>query len=103
MQSQPTGTVTYLFTDIEGSTKLWEQCPDAMRKAVARHDALMREAIAAHGGYIVKATGDGFHAAFATASNGLAAALAAQRAVESEAWGEAVIMLLKTNQENIFQ
>jgi predicted ATPase len=62
-----------------------------MQKAVARHDALMREALVAHGGYIVKATGDGFHAAFARAPDGLAAALAAQRAIQSEAWGEVVI------------
>ena len=91
MLSQPTVTVTYLFTDIEGSTRLWERCPDAMRKAVARHDALMRETIVAHHGFVVKATGDGFHAAFATASDGLAAALAAQRDIQSEAWVEVII------------
>ena len=61
----PSGTVTFLFTDIEGSTRLWEEHPDAMRDALARHDELVREAIEAHGGYVVKTTGDGFHAAFA--------------------------------------
>jgi predicted ATPase/class 3 adenylate cyclase len=91
MARQPTGTVTYLFTDIEGSTKLWERYPEAMETAVARHDALVREAIAAQDGYVVKATGDGFHAAFAAASNALAAALAAQRALHAEAWGEVPI------------
>jgi len=47
----PTGTVTFLFTDIEGSTLLWEQHPMAMQAAVARHDTLLREPIEQHGGY----------------------------------------------------
>jgi predicted ATPase/class 3 adenylate cyclase len=88
---QFTGTVTFLFTDIEGSTELWGRYPEAMQTALARHDAFLRREIAAHGGYIVKFTGDGFHAAFATASDALAAALAAQRALHAQAWGDAVI------------
>jgi predicted ATPase/class 3 adenylate cyclase len=79
MTTPPTGTVTFLFTDIEGSTKLWGQYPDAMQVALARHDAIMREAIETHVGYIVKMTGDGVHAAFATVTDALAACLAAQR------------------------
>ncbi len=75
----PSGTVTFLFTDIEGSTRLWEEHPDAMRDALARHDELVREAIEAHGGHVVKTTGDGFHAAFATADAAVVAAVAAQR------------------------
>src|SRR5438270_4291439 len=75
----PAGTVTFLFTDIEGSTQLWEQYPEAMRQALARHDALLRHAIEAHGGHVFKTVGDQFCAAFATASDALAAALAAQR------------------------
>src|SRR5258705_6247061 len=55
----PTGTVTFLFTDIEGSTTLWEQHPDAMQAALARHDSLMRHAIESSNGYVVKSTGDG--------------------------------------------
>ena len=60
----PTGTVTWLFTDLEHSTQLWERYPQAMPAALARHDALLRDAITAHGGTIVKGTGDGIHAAF---------------------------------------
>ena len=59
----PSGTVTFLFTDLEGSTRLWEEHPDSMRPALARRDELVRDAIESHGGYVVKTTGDGFHAA----------------------------------------
>jgi class 3 adenylate cyclase len=58
---------TFLFTDIEGSTKLWEQHPGAMKVGVARHDAILRGVVEAHLGYVVKTTGDGFLAAFGTA------------------------------------
>jgi predicted ATPase/class 3 adenylate cyclase len=93
MASQPTGTVTHLFTDIEGSTELWENHPEAMPDALARHDAILRDAILAHAGHVVKSMGDGFYAVFPTASAGLAAALAAQRGLQGEAWGEAVIQV----------
>ena len=66
MVQPPTGTVTFLFTDLEGSTRLWQEHPEAMQRASARHDELVRDAIEAHDGYVVKTTGDGFHAAFAT-------------------------------------
>jgi class 3 adenylate cyclase/predicted ATPase/Tfp pilus assembly protein PilF len=79
----PTGSVTFLFTDIEGSTTLWEQRPDAMRVALARHDALLRQAIASSCGWIVKTTGDGVVAVFATAADALAACLAVQRALQA--------------------
>ncbi len=79
----PTGTITFLFTDIEGSTTLWEQHPDAMRVALARHDALLRHTIESSGGCIVKTTGDGVLAVFGTAVDALAACLAAQRAVQA--------------------
>jgi predicted ATPase/class 3 adenylate cyclase/DNA-binding CsgD family transcriptional regulator len=75
----PTGTITFLFTDIEGSTPLWAQHPDAMQSALARHDAILRQAIESHHGTLVKTTGDGVHAAFAVASDALAACLTAQR------------------------
>ena len=84
----PSGTVTFLFTDVEGSTKLWEQYPEAMQAALARHDAILHEAVAGHHGLIVKSTGDGIHAAFDTAANGLAAAVAAQKALYAEKWVE---------------
>ena len=87
MSDLPTGTVTFLFTDIEGSTRRWEQHPEAMTTALARHDALLRAAIEAHGGYVFKTVGDAFCAAFSTAPDALAAALDAQRAVVAEAWG----------------
>ena len=80
----PTGTVTFLFTDIEGSTTLWEQQPQAMSAALARHDAILRETIAAHGGVVFKTVGDAFHAVFATAPAAIDAALALQRALHAE-------------------
>ena len=78
----PTGTVTFLFTDIEGSTPLWEQQPDAMQAALARHDRLLRHVIESSGGCIVKSTGDGVYAVFAVAAGALAASLAAQRSLQ---------------------
>jgi predicted ATPase/class 3 adenylate cyclase/DNA-binding XRE family transcriptional regulator len=83
----PSGTVTFLFTDIVGSTQLWEQHPRAMQQALVRHDALLRASIAAHSGVVVKSTGDGLLAAFARATNAAYAALAAQRSLAVEAWG----------------
>ncbi len=77
----PSGTVTFLFTDLEGSTRLWEEQPDAMRPALARHDAILRDAIRAHDGHVVKTTGDGFHAVFARADDAVRAAVAAQIAL----------------------
>jgi class 3 adenylate cyclase len=91
MSMKPTGTITFLFTDIEGSTKLWEQHPAAMQVALARHDRLMREAIELQGGYVFKTMGDAFCAAFPTATEALSAALAAQRALSTEAWGQTPI------------
>ncbi len=67
MSELPSGTVTFLFTDLEGSTRLWEEHPDAMRDALARHDEILRAAIEAHEGHVVKTTGDGVHAVFAAA------------------------------------
>jgi len=86
MAELPTGTVTFLFTDLEGSTRLWEQHPDAMRDALARHDEILREAVEKRGGHVVKTTGDGLHAAFATAHDATSAAVDAQRALDRESW-----------------
>jgi predicted ATPase/class 3 adenylate cyclase/transcriptional regulator with XRE-family HTH domain len=83
----PTGAVTFLFTDIEGSTQRWEQHPRAMPSARVRHDLLLRQAITAHGGHVFKIVGDGFSAAFARATDALDAALAAQRALAADDWG----------------
>lgn len=86
MGALPTGTVTFLFTDIESSSQLWEQYPDGMRTALAIHDKILRFAVESNGGYIVKTTGDGIHAVFKTAANGVAAALAAQLGIMAETW-----------------
>jgi predicted ATPase/class 3 adenylate cyclase len=86
MTELPTGTVTFLFTDLEVSTRLWEQEPEAMRAALARHDLLLREAVAAYDGHIVKGTGDGIHAVFATADGAVGAAVDAQLALAAEQW-----------------
>ena len=84
--NRPEGTVTFLFTDIEGSTKLWEAQPEAMRLALARHDALLRDAIETHNGYVFKTIGDAFCAAFTTATDALEATLAAQHALTGDPW-----------------
>src|SRR5262245_17969318 len=78
----PTGTVTCLFTDLEGSTRLWEEQREAMRGALARHDEILLSAISAQDGFVVKQTGDGVHAAFATAAGAVGAATAAQQALQ---------------------
>ena len=88
MPEAPTGTVTFLFTDIEGSTTRWEHHPEAMHTALARHDTLLRSLITAHGGYVFKMVGDAVYAAFAFPTDAVSAALDAQRAVSAEEWGE---------------
>src|SRR5215212_5929356 len=86
MPDLPSGTVTFLFTDIEGSTALWERDHAAMATAVARHLTLLREAVAAHTGVVFKVVGDAVQAAFPTAPDAVAAALDAQRALVQQAW-----------------
>lgn len=87
-RSLPSGTVTFLFTDIEGSTELFQQHPDAMKDALARHHAILQNAIESHAGYVFQIIGDAFAAAFHAAPDALAAALAAQRALRDEPWSE---------------
>src|SRR5262245_6611838 len=82
----PSGTTTFLFTDIEGSSQLWEHYPQAMPAALGRHEALLRLAIAEHRGVVFNIVGDAVCAAFARAPQALAAALASQRALLVEAW-----------------
>jgi class 3 adenylate cyclase len=74
----PTGTVTFLFTDIEGSTRLWEQQPETMKDTLAQHDTMLRSAVEAHRGHVFKTVGDAFYAVFADASDAIRAALEAQ-------------------------
>jgi predicted ATPase/class 3 adenylate cyclase len=88
MAELPSGTVTFLFTDIEGSTTRWEHQPEAMRVALARHDALVRTAIREHDGHVVKTMGDAFHAVFVRAPDAVATALDVQRRLQAEPWGE---------------
>lgn len=87
-QRLPSGTVTFLFTDIEGSTQWWEGHPDSMVHAFARQETILRATAAAHGGYVYKMIGDAFQIAFDTAPDALRAAIDAQRALQSEPWGE---------------
>jgi predicted ATPase/class 3 adenylate cyclase len=88
--SPPTGTVTFLFTDIEGSTRMWERSPQAMQAALARHDEILRGATEQHGGYIFKTVGDAFCCAFPTAPDALEAALDGQWLLLKERWGESI-------------
>ena len=85
-ESRPAGIVTFMFTDIEGSSRLWEQFPEAMKSAIAKHDAILQQAVADSRGYMVKTTGDGCLAAFETVADALASALTAQQALQAETW-----------------
>src|SRR5215213_1699318 len=82
----PAGTLTFLFTDIVGSTTMWEAHPQAMAQALARHDAILQQVITASGGIVFKTVGDAIHAVFSTAPDALTAALAAQHALQHEPW-----------------
>jgi predicted ATPase/class 3 adenylate cyclase len=86
MVELPSGTVTFLFTDLEVSTRLWDQEPEAMRAALARHDEILRVGVAAQGGHVVKGRGDGVHAAFATADAAVRAAIDCELAMGAERW-----------------
>jgi predicted ATPase/class 3 adenylate cyclase len=82
----PQGMGSFLFTDIEGSTQLWEQHPQAMKSALAHHDRLLRTCVETHGGAVFKTTGDGLHAAFVRPTDALDAVLDAQRELHAAAW-----------------
>jgi predicted ATPase/class 3 adenylate cyclase len=88
MAGPPTGTVTFLFTDIEGSTRLWERDARRMQRALARHDEILKSTVEAHGGYVFKMVGDACCAAFSSTPRALEAALLAQRAIFEEPWDE---------------
>src|SRR5918995_5036918 len=88
MAEFPSGTVAFLFTDIEGSTKRWERDRDGMATAVERHFALLQDAIAASDGVLFKTIGDAVQAAFPTVPGAVAAAVAAQSALRAEDWGD---------------
>ena len=83
----PRGTVTFVFTDLEGSTRRWELDPAAMAGALARHDGIVREAVGAHGGTVFSTMGDGMAAVFPSARDAVRAVLAAQQGLAAEDWG----------------
>jgi class 3 adenylate cyclase len=84
--SLPTGTVTFLFTDIVGSTSLWEKMPNEMQASLAQHHTILRQAIEANGGQVFQIIGDAFQAAFRLAPQALAAAVAAQSSLQAANW-----------------
>ncbi|MFN8660479.1 MAG: tetratricopeptide repeat protein [Thermomicrobiales bacterium] len=88
-------TPTFLFTDIEGSTRLWESAPAAMSRALQRHDDLVRAAITQHGGRVFKTAGDAFCAVFPTAAEALNAAVASQAALQAERWDPSLIIRVR--------
>jgi predicted ATPase/class 3 adenylate cyclase/tetratricopeptide (TPR) repeat protein len=90
-QVVPTGTVTFLFTDIEGSTKLAQQNPEAMPDLLARHHEILHQSISAHNGYVFQIVGDSFCAAFSSAVDAVNAAIEAQKYLYNEAWSPAPI------------
>ncbi len=89
MAELPTGTLTFLFTDVEGSTRLWERHPQAMRRIMARHDALLTQCFEQHKGVVVRPRGEGdsLFAVFMRASDAVTAALEGQRVLLTEDWG----------------
>ncbi len=91
----PTGTVTMLMSDIEGSTRLWEEYPKEMTVALSRHDELLRRTIVENGGYVVKTKGDGFHAAFPAAKQAVTAATEAQQLLGIEEWPASITLRVR--------
>src|SRR5689334_3031659 len=87
--------LTFLFTDIEGSTALWERHPTEMEGALARHDDLLRAAVEASGGRVIKSTGDGLHAVFRSPRDGVRGALEGQRALGDARWPDGMQMRVR--------
>ncbi|MEO6847390.1 MAG: adenylate/guanylate cyclase domain-containing protein [Chthoniobacterales bacterium] len=95
MLEAPIGTITFLFTDIVGSTKLWERHPTRMGAVIAQHDALMRAIFATWNGYVFKTVGDSFCVAFETVRDAVFAARELQRILEAEDWGEIEVLKVR--------
>ena len=91
----PEGTVTFLFSDIEGSTQLLYQFRDHYAAALAEHHGILREAVAHGGGYVVDTEGDSFFVAFPRARHAVAAAVEAQRALAEHAWPEGAVVRVR--------
>ncbi len=92
-QALPTGTVTFLFTDIEGSTRLAQEYPDALPDLIARHNAILQKSIEASHGYVFQIIGDAFCAAFHTVADALHAAVTAQQELQHTAWDPAPVLV----------
>jgi predicted ATPase len=88
MAELPSGTVTFLFTDLEGSTRLWEDLPEPMSAALARHDEILRDAVETHDGVVLSRMGDGIAAVFTSAPHAVATAVGVQQRLAAEAWGD---------------
>ena len=91
----PTGTVSFLFTDVEQSTQLWEARPDEMANAMARHDQIVRVVMAAHRGHVFSTSGDGFAVAFWTPQEAVASAVEAQAMLAAEPWPLALTITVR--------
>jgi predicted ATPase/class 3 adenylate cyclase len=89
------GTLTFLFTDLEGSTRLWERFPQPMKRALERHDSILLTAVTTAGGHVVKMTGDGLMAVFGSAAEAVRACLAAQRGLVEEPWAETGVLRVR--------
>src|SRR5512135_2780824 len=86
MTNYPSGTVTFLFTDIEGSTRIAQEHPEAMPALLARHHEILHQCMGTYDGYVFQVIGDGFCVAFHSPTDALSAALAAQRLLHNETW-----------------
>ncbi|MDP9332659.1 MAG: adenylate/guanylate cyclase domain-containing protein [Actinomycetota bacterium] len=95
MAELPSGTVTFLFTDLQGSTRLWEQYPEAMQTALARHDDILQAVVVEHSGRVLKTTGDGILAVFVTAQDAIGAAIDAQLGLTRERWNATGPLLVR--------
>ena len=97
MTDLPTGTITYLFTDVVGSTPLWQQHPDEMRSVMARHDSLIISTVEANGGAVVRPRGEGdsIFAVFTRATDAVAAACAAQKCLMKETWPDDIALKVR--------
>ena len=91
----PAGTLTFLFTDVEGSTRLRQEHPGAMAAALSRHDEIMQAAITTHQGYIFSTAGDAFAAAFARPGDAISAAVEVQQGLSAETWPSDVQILVR--------
>jgi predicted ATPase/class 3 adenylate cyclase len=92
---RPAGTVTFLFSDIEGSTRLWESSPDRMQECLARHDTIVRTAVEECGGYVFATGGDGFAVVFDRVGSALAAATTAQERLAAEPWPDGGVIRVR--------